>query len=193
MSAAPVQVHTGVHTMQDRLDLIAQRVDASLKQPQRTRDGQTFMVRDLALEIVRGLPEHGQEAEDAQLAALFRWVGNNVEYRQDPHDYDQYQSVGATLRGGGSDCDDHAILMAALATSLGFPVGAKVTGGNGGFHIYAVAGVHPFYAPTEFLALDTSMVRRGSFPGWEPPLSERQQEYIVTFTEGRAVNLRRLR
>jgi len=179
--------------MQDRLNLIAKQVDKSLKQPQRTRDGRTFMVRDLALEIVRGLPEHGQEAENAQLAALFRWVANNVEYRQDPHDYDQYQTAGATLRGGGSDCDDHTILMASLATSLGFPVGAKVTGGNGGFHIYAVAGVNPFYAPTQYLALDTSMVGVGSYPGWEPPMSERQQEYIVTFDQGRAANLRRIR
>ncbi len=186
-------VHSGVHTMQDRLDLIAKQIDTSMKKPQTTPDGRQFMVRDLALEIVRGLPEHGQQAEDAQLAALFRWVAANIEYRQDPYWYDQYQTVGATMRGGGSDCDDHAIMMAALAGSLGFPVGAKVVGSGGGFHIYAVAGVHPFYQPTQYLALDTSMFGRGSYPGWEPPAAEREKEYIVSFDQGRAVGLRSVR
>ena len=190
---APV-VHGGVHTMQDRLNLIAGRIDASMKRPQKTRDGREFMVRDLALEIVRGLPEHGQEAEDAQLAALFRWVGMNVEYRQDPVDYDQYQTAGRTLSGGGSDCDDHAILMASLAASIGFHAGAKIISADGaGWHIYAVVGVHPFYDPKEYLALDTSMYGRGAYPGWEPPSSERAHEYIVTFREGRAIGLRRLK
>jgi hypothetical protein len=190
---APV-VHGDVHTMQDRLNLIAQQIDASMKRPQKTPDGHQFMVRDLALEIVRGLPEHGQEAEDAQLGALFNWVAANIEYRQDPYWYDHYSTAGATIRSGAEDCDGHAGIMAALAGALGFPVGAKIVSADGnGWHIYAIAGVHPFYDPKQYLALDTSMYGRGSYPGWEPPSSEREHEYVVAFDQGRAVGLRRLR
>jgi len=180
--------------MQDRLDLIARQVDTSMKALQKTADGREFMVRDLGLEIVRGLPEHGLQAEDAQLAELFRWVANNIEYRQDPVWYDHYSTAGATIRSGAEDCDGHCGLMAALAGALGFPVGAKIVSNDGaGWHIYAIAGVHPFYEPTQYLALDTSMYGRGSYPGWEPPPSERRHEYVVGFNEGKAVGLRRIR
>jgi hypothetical protein len=104
--------------MQDRLDLIAKQIDKSQKAPQQTRDGKQYMLRDLALEVVRGTAQHGDASEDQQLGALFRWVAANVEYRQDPVWYDQYQTAGRTLQGGGSDCFtlDTKVIVRSKAT-----------------------------------------------------------------------------
>lgn len=185
-------VHPRVYTLRDRLDLIAQRIDASHRAPQKTRKGESYMLRDLALEIVRGTPQHGQQSEDGQIGAVFGWVKSNVEYRQDPSDYDLFMGAGRTISAGGSDCDDHTILNCALLSSLGFTVGAKVTSPDGAnFHIYGIVGAHPFYAPSVIVPMDTT--QPGSFPGWEPPDEQRRHEYITTFRRGRALGITRLR
>lgn len=186
-------VHPRVYTMADRLALIAKQIDLSVTQPQTTADGRRYMLRDLAMEIVRGTPQHGDEAEDAQLGALFRWVAHNIEYRQDPADYDQYQTAGRTIQSGAGDCDCHVALVNALAMSLGFRTGAKVVSRDGnGWHIYSVVAVHPFYDPKQYLALDTSMAGRGSYPGWEPPMEERAHAYLCSFKDGRVSGLKKV-
>lgn len=97
-------VHPHVYTMRDRLALIAKMIDSSMSRPQESKTGQKYMIRDLALEIVSGTAQHGEAAENQQLAAIFKWVKANVEYRQDPRDYDQYMAAGRTIAAGGSDC-----------------------------------------------------------------------------------------
>jgi hypothetical protein len=177
--------------MQDRLDLIAKRVDLSMIEPQLTKDGRQYMLRDLALEIVSGAPQHGKEKEDEEISKVFWWVKNNVEYRQDPADYDQYQTSGRTINGGGSDCDDHTILNASLLSSIGYRTGGKVVSPDGrGWHIYAIAGAYPFYEPTKIIALDTTQPE--AYPGWQPPLAQRKQAYLVDFYKGRAANFRKV-
>jgi hypothetical protein len=185
------EVHPSVYTMQDRLDLIAKRVDASIRTPQKTKDGQQFMLRDLALEVVSGAPQHGQESEKQQIDRVFWWVKNNVEYRQDPADYDMYMTAGRTIAAGGSDCDDHTILNAAMLNSLGFRTGAKVVSPDGAnWHIYAVVGAFPFYNPTVIIPMDTT--QPGSYPGWEPPIEQRQFGYLVDFEYDQAKRLRKI-
>jgi hypothetical protein len=162
-----------------------------MHQPQTTKDGRQYLIRDLAIEIVRGTPQHGEAAEDGQLVAIFSWVKANIEYRLDPRDYDQYQVAGRTINSGGSDCDDHTILNAALASSLGFISGAKIVSPDGkNWHIYAVVGVHPITNPQHYMAMDTT--QPGSHAGWEPPDAQRREEYLCTFREGKAVNLHKL-
>jgi len=185
------QVHSGIYTIQDRLDLIAKQVDSSITRPQETRDGQQYMLRDLALEIVNGTIQHGQAAEDQTVSRVFWWVKNNIEYRQDPVDYDQYMAAGRTIAAGGSDCDDHCILNAAMLSSLGFRTGAKVVSpDNTNWHVYAVVGVYPFYAPTRIIPLDTTQPE--SFPGWEPPDYQRKFGYLVDFEYDKAKRLRKV-
>jgi hypothetical protein len=185
------EVHRHVYTMQDRVNLIAKRIDASITKPQKSRDGKQYMLRDLALEIVRETPQHGKESEDRVVSAIFWWVKNNVEYRQDPADYDMYMTAGRTIAAGGSDCDDHTILNAALLNSLGFRTGAKIVSPDDqNWHIYTVVGVYPFYKPTCIIPLDTTQPE--SFPGWEPPPVQRRFGYLVDFEFDKARRLRKL-
>lgn len=149
------------------------------------------MLRDLALEVVNGTKQHGKESEDQVVSRVFWWVKNNVEYRQDPSDYDMYMAAGRTVASGGSDCDDHTILNAALLNSIGFKTGAKVISPDGAnWHIYAVVGVYPFYRPSKIIALDTT--QDASFPGWEPPTDQRKISYLVDFEYDKAKRLRRV-
>jgi len=186
-------VHGRVYSLNDRLQLIAQRVDRSMRVPQKRPDGSEYMLRDLALEQVQGCPQDGQAKEACEIAAIFNFVSHNVEYRQDPTDYDLYMGAGHTLNAGGSDCDDHSILTAAMLSSIGYNVGCKVVGpnadGSGGLHIYTVVGVNPWYAPQQLIAVDTSMAHRGSYPGWEPPAEQRRFQAIGTFRGGRVEGL----
>jgi hypothetical protein len=80
----------------------------------------------LALWVVRGCPQHGLQAEHCQVARVFWFVKNNVEYRQDPADYDAYLTACRTLESGGADCDDHTTLVCAMLSAIGFKTGAKV-------------------------------------------------------------------
>jgi hypothetical protein len=177
--------------MRDRLDLIAERINLSVVNPQVRQDGSQYLLRDLALEIVRGTPQHGQSSEDAVIGNIFWWVKSNIEYRQDPRDFDQYQGAGRTIISGGSDCDDHTILNAALLNSLGFLTGCFCTSpDNQNWHILATVGAHPFNAPQEVIPLDTTQPE--SFPGWLPPAHMRKFLYRCTFKEGRTVFLRKV-
>lgn len=184
-------VHDQVYSMEDRLKLIGGRIDASIRQPQTLRNGHKFMARDLALEIVRGAPQHGLDSEHAQVGRIFNWVKTNIEYRDDPRDYDLYMSLGRTIDAGGSDCDDHVIANCALLSSIGFLVGARICSpDNRNWHIYGLAGINPKYQPTQVIPLDTTQPE--SFPGWEPDRSMRQYEYQCTFREGGVVGLHKL-
>jgi hypothetical protein len=166
--------------MEDRLRLLSERVDQSVRQPQKRNDGSTFMLRDLAVEIVRGTPQHGTASEIEQLKRVFWWARNNVEYRQDPRDFDYYQSAGKTISSGAGDCDCHTILVGGLCVCLGYTAGCRVVSPDGqSWHVYSIVGVRTFSNPTTVVALDTT--QPGSTPGWEPDMRYRQFELQVTF------------
>lgn len=89
-----IRVHQ-VESIEDRIRLIGQQVDQSQRDP---------FVRHVALEIVRGLPQHGPESEDAEVIQVFNFVKSNIEYRQDPRDYDYYATAKRTLEMRAGDC-----------------------------------------------------------------------------------------
>lgn len=185
-------VHRGVYTLQDRLDLIAEQVQKSIVLPQERPDGKQYMLRDLALEIVRGTPQHGFAAEDGQLTAVFAWVKNNIEYRQDPHGFDEYRAAGRTIDAGAGDCDCHTILNVGLLTGLGFRTGARVCSpDNANWHIYTVVGAHPFNNPSIIFPFDTT--QPGSYVGWEPPPAMRRHLLQCEFDDGKAIGLRNVK
>lgn len=97
-------MHHGIVTMRDRVNLIARMIDSSIRKPQEKPDGSKYLVRDLAVEIVRGTPQHGTAYEDACISSVFKWVKCNIEYRQDPVDYDYYMAAGRTINSGAGDC-----------------------------------------------------------------------------------------
>src|ERR1051325_2901538 len=63
-----------------------------------------------------GVPSKDYRGE---LAALYKWVRANIAYRKDPVHLEWLQSPDRTVEERAGDCDDHAILLAALAGALG--------------------------------------------------------------------------
>jgi hypothetical protein len=170
------EVHD-VYSIADRLALINGQVFKSLRDPS---------VRALALDLVRGTPQHGNESELAELSRVFWFAKNNIEYRQDPHQYDLYSTASRTLQVRSGDCDDHCVLTASLIGNLGYIPGAKVISPDGSnWHIYALTSVFPRHnpeAPTaRYIAMDTT--QPPSYLGWEPPQKFQRYSKTVTFTE----------
>lgn len=170
------EVHE-VHTLTDRLVLINKQVFQSLRDPS---------IRALALDLVRGTPQHGNESELAELSRVFWFVKKNIEYRQDPHQYDLYATAARTLQVRSADCDDTCILIDSLIGNLGYIPGARIISRDGAnWHIYAVTSVFPRHNPqaptSRYIALDTTQPQ--SYPGWEPPRDFQRYVKIVTFTE----------
>lgn len=88
------EVHD-VFSLADRLSLINIQVFKSLRDP---------AIRALALDLVRGTPQHGPESELAEVSRIFWFVKNTIEYRQDPHQHDLYSTASRTLQTRSGDC-----------------------------------------------------------------------------------------
>lgn len=167
-----------VYNVRDRVHLINDQVMSSLKDT---------TIRAVAMNWVRGTPEHGPESEMAEVSRVFWGVYNNIEYRQDPLTHDTYSSAYRTLQTRAEDCDGHVILVASLLGWLGYIPAAKLISANGhDWHIYAVTAIFPRsnpQAPTaRYIALDTTQKGR-AYPGWEPHPAQRRHEQIVVFDE----------
>lgn len=167
---------TQVNTIDQRIELIAQQVDSSQKDP---------WIRAVAMDVVSGTPQHGDDYEVAELVSVFTFVKSNIAYRQDPRDYDYYATARRTIQLRGGDCDDHCTLTGALLHNLGFLTGAKVISPDGyNWHIYSLAGIRSKADPSAWIALDTT--QPDSRPGWEPGPEYQRHVKLVTFTGGRA-------
>lgn len=185
-------VHRGVTTIRDRLDLIAKRIDSSIRNPQLDRNGGKYMLKDFAHELVRGTPQRGMESEIEPARACFRYARYQIEEREDPADYDYYMAAGRTILSGAGDCDDKVVLLNSLLGAVGYTTGARVISPDGsGWHIYSLAGVEPAFnaAPTKVLPMDP---RYGDDIGWEPPSHLRKHMYQCTFRLGEVVGYRKL-
>jgi transglutaminase-like putative cysteine protease len=73
-------------------------------------------IRECALNILRGV-----NTFSAQAGAIQAWVQNNIEYRHDPVDVELVQTPQVTLQLKAGDCDDQAVLTAALCQATGHP------------------------------------------------------------------------
>jgi len=73
-------------------------------------------VRELALKLTRHLP---QKDFDGEIAALFDYVQNSIRYVRDINGVETVQTPIKTLEYGAGDCDDKALLLAAMLESLG--------------------------------------------------------------------------
>ena len=83
------------------------------------------VIRELALRLVSKLPNKKWLRE---ISAIQRFVKNNIRYTRDIHGVETIQSPIQTLRLRAGDCDDHAILVAALLESIGHPTRIKAVG-----------------------------------------------------------------
>ncbi|MCS6947865.1 MAG: transglutaminase-like domain-containing protein [Steroidobacteraceae bacterium] len=75
-------------------------------------------IRELAMRLVSELPS---ESFSDEIAALHRFVRDHVRYTLDVRDVETVQSPIETLRLMQGDCDDKAVLLAALLESIGHP------------------------------------------------------------------------
>lgn len=105
-------------------------------------------IRNLALSITRGLPNkaYGEEAR-----AVHGWVQKNIEYRRDVHGVETLTPPVFTLATRAGDCDDQAMLVAALLESIGHPTRFVAVGytPDAFRHVYTEANVRGEWMPLE--------------------------------------------
>lgn len=132
-------------------------------------------VRETAIAIVRAA---GAAAHDsvAELRALFEFVRDRIRFTNDILGVETLQGAEYTLRVRAGDCDDRAVLLVALAQSIGIPadfafrVVALKPGSPRAFsHVYVVANLKG-----KRIALDATYPANRM--GWQYPNPYRSAE-----------------
>jgi transglutaminase-like putative cysteine protease len=136
VGAYPVGIGSGTVGTYRTVQLMRRLVRSSLAEP---------LVRFTAAQIVRGL---GGELEQAR--AIAEWLGSHVEFLRDPRGVEYLTDPAKLLRGGYArgvvqgDCDDVAMLAAALGMAVGLRARFVVLGRHpwpDGFeHVYTMLG-----------------------------------------------------
>jgi len=111
--------------------------------------------------------------DECELQAIYDGVKANVRYVSDTRDVDRYVRPDRLLEmcqqgACAGDCDDHAMLLAALAYAIGFRTGLRAyvpSDQNSELHVYAVAAF-PKHEANRLVGLDTTVSTADV--GWEP-------------------------
>lgn len=75
------------------------------------------VIRDLAEQIIQHVPPKDYRGE---ISAIQQWVKDNIRYTRDVWNVETLKDPIALLNSAQGDCDDQALLVAALAASVGF-------------------------------------------------------------------------
>lgn len=107
-----------------------------------------------------------------EVAQIWNFLNLNVRYGLDVRHRDTYGTMQSTLECGQGDCDDFAIMLAALLGAIGYPVRARVISidGSSWDHIYPRVGLK-----NRWITLD--MTERGKPMGWEYPRAVRRVDF----------------
>jgi len=124
-------------------------------------------IRSLALNITRSIRRHSETGQpdlrnvDMIADAIYKWMVRTINYVRDPWNIERIQSPDVTIRQKAGDCDDHAILGAALLQSLGIQTGFRIVSrtGENFDHIYAV-----YRSPQGWKSFDTTVLK---YPGYQ--------------------------
>lgn len=118
-------------------------------------------IRHKAIQIVDNLPS---KDFDAELFAIWDWVNTRIRFVRDIRGIETLQTPERTLEIRAGDCDDHAILLAALLENLGFSTRFHAMGFEPGIfeHVMAEAKIRG-----EWIPLETTV--KGAYIGWYPP------------------------
>ena len=107
----------------------------------------------LSRQIVVNLPN---KAFKQEVVAIYDWVANNIRYTQDVREVETLQTPDWTVKMLQGDCDDHAVLLAALLQSIGHPVrfvAIKCQGAGPYYvHVFTETKIGP-----RWVALDTTV------------------------------------
>jgi transglutaminase-like putative cysteine protease len=116
------------------------------------------LVRDLALRLVRPLPQRDYLAE---VRALHAWVRDHIRYVKDVSDIETLHTVRRLLKQGQGDCDDKSVLLATLLESIGHKTRFAVIGLGSQFsHVLLETRVGASWLPLE----TTERVPMGWYP-----------------------------
>lgn len=130
-------------------------------------------VRALAESITRYLPPKDGRAE---INAVFNWIKANIRYVRDIRNVETLSTVERLLRVRTGDCDDMAVLAAALLESIGFRTRFAALGFHGGEYSHVIAEVKLGTA-NSWIPMDCTV--GSSYLGWYPQNTTRRMVYHV--------------
>jgi len=76
-----------------------------------------------------------------QVCAIFDYLFDNLNYMEDPEDKDVWSDPVTTLKRGGGDCEDYAMLFSALVSSIGGTTRIYMTDNHAFATVYIGKGV----------------------------------------------------
>lgn len=147
---------------------------------------QSPKVRALATDILSkaGVPEKNYPAE---MVAIHNWVRDNVRYTRDTHGQETLLTPEYMISGKpgsmNGDCDDKAMLVAALLGAVGIPSRFVVVGVTPDRYSHVYLQAKP---KDRWIALDPIM--RQHIAGWELPNPAIKKIYPENEAEGFAMN-----
>lgn len=118
-------------------------------------------IRQAALDI---LASAGLEQKDysGEVKALFDFVRDRIRYVRDIRNVETINTPDSILDNAAGDCDDKALLLAAMLESVGHPTGFRAVGFRPGAfsHVLALTRIGPKWVPLD--ATEPAQM------GWQP-------------------------
>lgn len=114
-----------------------------------TRQGKTLpAVRMKAVDLTTGLKQKDYSGE---LRAIHRFVRDSIRYVRDVTDVETLHTPDVTLAQAAGDCDDKAVLVAALLESIGHPTRFVAVGNNESdfIHVFVESKIGSGWIPIE--------------------------------------------
>lgn len=105
----------------------------------------------------------------AQLKCVFAWVKKHIKYVRDIRDVETVSTPERTLREQTGDCDDMAIVVAALLEAVGFKTRFLALGFDSGEYEHVIAQA---LLGTRWISLDPTVSYATA--GWHPPNETRR-------------------
>jgi transglutaminase-like putative cysteine protease len=108
----------------------------------------SLIVRNLAVQIT--LPVAGKNYY-GEIEAIQYWVKTHIRYVKDVTNVETLQTPEALLQSQAGDCDDQAVLVAALLESIGHPTGFVAVGfaPDEYDHVYAISRLNQSWLSVE--------------------------------------------
>ena len=114
-----------------------------------TRAGKKdIRIRELAFSLIKGLPSKDYYG---QMLRLHEFVRDHINYVRDIRGVETVQEPIKTVEYEAGDCDDQAVLLAALLESIGHPTRFVALGFNGGpfSHVMSESRMSKGWIPLE--------------------------------------------
>ncbi len=135
--------------------------DRTIKEMTRLIDNDLRAQR-LRLYVTRILQDVPSKNHLAEVEYLYWWIVHNIRYQKDPLNIETVQSPMVTLRLRAGDCDDHAVLLAGMVSTIGLPYRFRTLGYNVDRlkHIWTEVLVNGRWLPVDTTEPDIGFGRR---------------------------------